>query len=554
MGSGASSTATSNSERNETNKSQVSTSSAIKSIFDTDDNVLPPIRLIDFNKFSECGSFPRYPENQNITTTLDTVMVHRDSSLIIFISHCWLRGYAGAEGYDGRPHPDSKNGDKFRLIVDGITKIKQTLAPGMKHCYVWLDFGCMDQDGNPAGELKQLDKIVQCCDCLFTPIFDPDWQSWDFPAGGIANHYKDYKAKLWNDGDFAYVNRAWCRVEMFYASNIPLLESHESRLQSFKAGLGLHARNGVRPHILYGDREFNELIAPIILPPLQNSYYDQLDPLKGKLSVSSDMIHIEGLIKVLEPYKKIQKEGYKGEYNKNGLRHGKGIYKYASGGVYDGEWKDNKMHGKGIYNYTDGGIFDGEWKNGKKHGKGVFKYASGSVYDGEWKDDKMHGKGIYNYADGDIYDGEWKDGKKHGKGIYTYACGNVYDGEWKDGNMHGKGILKYDDGGIYDGDWKDDNRHGKGTINYADGGMYDGDWKDDNRRGKGIYIFADGGIYDGEWEDGNMHGKGIYKYADGDVYDGEWKDDKKHGKGVFKYANGEKIDGVWNNDELLLSS
>ena len=99
MGSGASSTATSNSEITDTYVSPVSTST-IKSIFDTDGDVLAPIRLID------C-SFPRYSENHNITTTSDTVMVHRDSSLIIFISHCWLRGY------DGRPHPDSKNGDKL---------------------------------------------------------------------------------------------------------------------------------------------------------------------------------------------------------------------------------------------------------------------------------------------------------------------------------------------------------------------------------------------------------------------------------------------------------
>lgn len=435
MGSGASSTVTSASDINDKYKSQVSSSPTIKSVFDTngdDDDILPPIRLIDFNKFIECGSFPRYPENQNITTTLDAVMDHRDSSLVIFISHCWLRGYAGAEGYDGRPHPDSKNGDKFRLIVDGIKKINQILAPDMKYCYVWLDFGCMDQDGNPAGELKQLDKIIQCCDCLFTPIFDPDWQSWDFPSGGITNHYKDYKAKLWNDGDFAYVNRAWCRVEMFYASNIPLLESHESRLRSFKAGLGSHARNGVRPHILYGDRECSRFVAPIILPPLQNSYYEQLNPLKGKLSVSSDMIYIEQLIKALEPYKKIQKEGYKGEYNKNGLRHGKGISKYASGEVYDGEFKDDKRHGKGIYKYPSGSVYDGDWNNNKKNGKGTFQYASGDVYDGEWKDGNMHGKGIYKYASGAVYDGEYKYDKKHGKGTYKYASGAVYDGDWND--------------------------------------------------------------------------------------------------------------------------
>ena len=37
----------------------------------------------------------------------------------------------------------------------------KVMAPGVKKCYLWLDFGCMDQDGNPAGELKQLDEIVR---------------------------------------------------------------------------------------------------------------------------------------------------------------------------------------------------------------------------------------------------------------------------------------------------------------------------------------------------------------------------------------------------------
>jgi hypothetical protein len=78
----------------------------------------------------------------------------------------------------------------------------------MKNCYIWLDFGCMDQDGNPAGELKQLDMIVKICDCIFTPIHDPDWQTWNMD-GGIYDIYADYKAKAWNDGEYAYVNRGW---------------------------------------------------------------------------------------------------------------------------------------------------------------------------------------------------------------------------------------------------------------------------------------------------------------------------------------------------------
>jgi hypothetical protein len=31
----------------------------------------------------------------------------------------------------------------------------------MEQCYLWVDFSCIDQDDNPAGELQALDRIVQ---------------------------------------------------------------------------------------------------------------------------------------------------------------------------------------------------------------------------------------------------------------------------------------------------------------------------------------------------------------------------------------------------------
>jgi hypothetical protein len=31
--------------------------------------------------------------------------------LVVFVSHCWMRGYDGAEGWDGRPHPDHAQHD-----------------------------------------------------------------------------------------------------------------------------------------------------------------------------------------------------------------------------------------------------------------------------------------------------------------------------------------------------------------------------------------------------------------------------------------------------------
>jgi len=296
----------------------------------TSNNVdsLPPIRFINFNKFKDHGSFPRYPEQKDLTTNLENIL--REKSFLVFISHCWLRGWDGAEGYDGRPHPDTADGVKFQLCVKGIERAFKNLAPAMTECFVWLDFGCIDQNGNPAGELKQLDQIVASSDCIFTPIHDTE--VWELPRV-VKDMYAEYKAKLWLNGPHAYINRGWCRVEMMYAATIPLLHgdqidenssynksvlAEKQRLLNFAAGLHFHASNGRRPHLLFGTNELRRNTDPIILPPLQNSYFTHYNPLEGSLSVESDRQHIATLIEKLEPYIKKQQEGYKGQTNSHG--------------------------------------------------------------------------------------------------------------------------------------------------------------------------------------------------------------------------------------------
>ena len=36
------------------------------------------------------------------------------------------------------------------------------------------------------------------------------------------------------------------------------------------------------------------------------------------------------------------------------------------------------------------------------HGKGIYYYVNGEVYEGEWKNGKMERKGIYYYLNGDM--------------------------------------------------------------------------------------------------------------------------------------------------------
>jgi hypothetical protein len=131
--------------------------------------LLPPVRLIPFDVFKRLGQMPRCPENRDLLVKYEDT-VH-DESLYIFMSHCWLRGWSGAPGWDGRPHPDTSNHDKYKLMVAAVEKIMNTLTT-MSKCYIWLDFGCIDQDAAACDELKMLDKIVGVCDIILTNVHD----------------------------------------------------------------------------------------------------------------------------------------------------------------------------------------------------------------------------------------------------------------------------------------------------------------------------------------------------------------------------------------------
>ncbi len=44
-----------------------------------------------------------------------------------------------------------------------------------------------------------------------------------------------------------------------------------------------------------------------------------------------------------------------------------GIYLWADGRKYEGEWNDNNMHGRGKYTWSDGRVYEGYYQNDKKH-------------------------------------------------------------------------------------------------------------------------------------------------------------------------------------------
>jgi hypothetical protein len=253
---------------------------------------------------------PRSPENKDKLVSYDDLsQADKDNAIIIFFSHCWMRGYSAAPGYDGRPHPDNANHDKYKLMVESVERIMKTLT-SMEKCYVWLDYGCIDQDASACLELRMLDKIVGVCDLILTNVVDSG--DWIMPSS-IYNLFEEYKSPAWNGGVHSYLNRAWCRVEMLYAANIPLVNTSPSRLSKLKAGLLSSAESNRRPHLLYGTRESKSNgLNPIQLPPMQNSWFEKYGPAKGNLTNEADRVKVEKLVEDIKPYMTFVKEGYTG--------------------------------------------------------------------------------------------------------------------------------------------------------------------------------------------------------------------------------------------------
>ena len=54
------------------------------------------------------------------------------------------------------------------------------------------------------------------------------------------------------------------------------------------------------------------------------------------------------------------------------------------------------MQGKGVLtNVYEGSEFSGDFTRGKREGYGVYNYANGDIFVGEWLNNQMHGKGKY---------------------------------------------------------------------------------------------------------------------------------------------------------------
>ena len=472
--------------------------------------------------FKAYGRLPRYPDCRGITQDVSTV--DRSSSLLVFVSHNWVHTTSVVtlddEGREipsevplPKPIPDTLNNDVFELCVRGIQRILDVQAPDMQRCYLWIDFGCLNQDEGAAAELKSLADVMRRMDCVFTPVLGENKNRSDV----IRSWLEDYDVDAWNKGEFAYLNRQWCRLEIFYGVNIPLeaesMEKAESsqldRLQKLRGTLRHYSSHGIRPHLLYGTDEYKSDSSPIFLDPFSNLIFEKFHPEKGYLSDPRDASIIQNLVYALRAYMHSTQVGYEGERKHIyfGPKHGQGREVYANGDVYDGDFANDRRDGKGVYWYSNGNVYDGQWKDGHVHGQGLMKYVNGNIYEGEWVDDRRTGSGSFYWAEsGNYYNGEFKNGLAHGKGEFIYNAEEPYD-------------VKYTKSGQ------------SVTVR--------------------LYIPA-GSIYNGEFIEGRREGYGRMQYGNGDEYEGEWKENVRCGHGRLKYANGEVCEGEWKSDQIFM--
>lgn len=215
-------------------------------------------------------------------------------------------------------------------------------------------------------------------------------------------------------------------------------------------------------------------------------------------------------------------------------------------------YKGNITNGFGIYTWADGERYEGEWKNSEREGLGVFYYKGGDVYAGEILDSKIVGSGVCVLKNGTTYKGNFHDGYIHGSGVLTLSNGEKYVGDFSKNERSGYGIFYSNESqGRYVGQFVNGEFTGFGVL-YANGKIvYEGQFSDGKFHGKGVYTWADGDTYEGDFVDGECTGKGIHTWQNGDKYEGDFVDGELSGEGTLTYADGTVEQGKFEKGEFI---
>ena len=220
---------------------------------------------------------------------------------------------------------------------------------------------------------------------------------------------------------------------------------------------------------------------------------------------------------------------YSGQWNFR-YPEGMGTKTYTDGTKRTGRWQKGQpvddlgnvielaSRGQAEDDGTDiqSGCLSGNCENGE----GVFAYADGSKYEGQFLDGKLHGQGIWYYPDGDKYVGMFNNNYSHGKGAIYHTDGTQTAGEWVQGEYVGDSVVDVKKEGCISGDCE----NGRGIYVYKDAkAKYEGSFKNNFPDGAGTCYYSNGEKYEGEWKAGSFNGMGSLHMLDGTVAYGYWE-------------------------------
>ncbi|CAM38767.1 conserved hypothetical protein [Leishmania braziliensis MHOM/BR/75/M2904] len=125
--------------------------------------------------------------------------------------------------------------------------------------------------------------------------------------------------------------------------------------------------------------------------------------------------------------------------------------------VYEGEFSDNQPHGRGKLVFATGALQEGTFFHGKLHGSDCkMKLEGGFVYVGEFLDGKIRRGTLYTPTY--TYEGEFNEhGRAHGEGAQTYLINEprlTFTGIWNNGALV-RGVCMDEYGSTVD--WQNNN-------------------------------------------------------------------------------------------------
>ena len=407
-----------------------------------------PMFLIPFESFRSLGRIPSNEDHGLVGIESYDEIVERSNRgdcIVVFLSHQWL-----TPSVDARvAHPDY-GGLKYSLVCEGLERLIAGL-PRLERLLLWIDYCCIDQhDGHRrSAGLSNLPGYLERCDMLFTPY---TYEIYEI-RGVSAEVPKIAKDRFGSASEFAlfsryrslfdYTERAWCRLEMFMGTNAPMPPDG----YGYFGKLGVQTRAD-RPHLFYGPWHSEQTELPDPGPAISASFFRKLRPDEGFLTLEHDRSTIQRLV-ASTAVREVE-HGYRGETNGAGQPHGRGIMRYESGAVYEGNWKDGKHDGDGTYVYANGMRYVGDWKQGQRSGEGVHYLSNGLVFKGSFLGGDSHGPGRLYYQNGKLkYEGTKKRTKWDGPLREYYPSGALrYEGGAKDNEWHDQGTEYAEDGSV----------------------------------------------------------------------------------------------------------